>query len=129
MKARMLGGINSKGPALIFMDAHMEVSPGWLEPLLDRLAVNRNITALSVIHGLNSKTLGFALVPDGKNISLTGFDWKLMFTWISLSEKQKAELKSNEEPIASPTMLGAFFGNFDMENFEKLLNLTWIFSN
>ena len=37
MKARMLGTVNSRGPALIFMDAHIEVTKGWLEPLLSRL--------------------------------------------------------------------------------------------
>ena len=28
MQARMLGAVNSKGPALVFMDSHVEVTPG-----------------------------------------------------------------------------------------------------
>lgn len=30
IKARMIGSVNAEGPALVFMDAHIEVTPGWL---------------------------------------------------------------------------------------------------
>jgi polypeptide N-acetylgalactosaminyltransferase len=110
MEARMMGAVNSKGPALIFMDAHMEVTPGWLEPLLDRLAVNRNITAISVVHPLNSDTFVLDYVHEGDDIEVTGFDWRLNFDWKAMTENERKRRKTPEDPVASPTMLGAFFG-------------------
>jgi polypeptide N-acetylgalactosaminyltransferase len=129
MKARMLGAANSKGPSLIFMDAHIEVTPGWLEPLLDRLAINRNITALSVVNSLDLKTLAVRTVSKDLKIQITGFSWNLMFTWIQMPDKQKTERKSHADPIPSPTMLGAFFGYILMKNFENLFNIFCIFSD
>jgi polypeptide N-acetylgalactosaminyltransferase len=80
MKARMMGCVNAEGPALVFMDSHMEVTIGWLEPLLDRLAINKNITAISVIDNINMDTLRYDY-RKSDDIYLTGFGWDLRFTW------------------------------------------------
>lgn len=52
IKARIFGCVNAKGPALVFMDAHVEVTPGWLEPLLDPIARNPNTTTIPVVDAL-----------------------------------------------------------------------------
>jgi polypeptide N-acetylgalactosaminyltransferase len=105
----MLGAVNSRGPALIFADAHVEVTLGWLEPLLDRLRMNRNITAIPVIETIHDHTLEYVSINQ-RSLSITGFDWKLMFTWILIPNREKQRRLSDESPIYSPTMLGAFFG-------------------
>jgi polypeptide N-acetylgalactosaminyltransferase len=69
----MMGAVNAVGPALIFMDAHCEVTPGWLEPLLDRLAINKNITAISVMDTIDMETLEYRYQPDPNRIPVTGF--------------------------------------------------------
>ena len=142
----MLGTVNSRGPSLVFMDAHMEVAKGWLEPLLSwkhntfgrdrklsfnplgRLKVNKNITAISVVELLHPNTLEFVARNDENNISITGFNWNLLFKWISIPEREKKRRKLQTDPIRSPTMLGAFFGNLmtlwissSMKNLTPLL--------
>lgn len=72
IKARMMGAVNAKGPALIFMDSHMEVTTGWLEPLLDRLAINKNTTAISSVDTINMEDLGYYYRKDPATISVTG---------------------------------------------------------
>lgn len=118
MKARMLGAINSQGPALIFMDAHVEVRPGWLEPLLDRLRINKNITAISSVDNISLQHLGHFAIPQDQ-IHVQGFNWNLIFTWKQQSYAERIRRKTPEDPIYSPTMLGAFFV-IDKEYFELL---------
>lgn len=36
--SRILGARNAVGPILVYLDSHVEVTPGWLEPILARLA-------------------------------------------------------------------------------------------
>lgn len=110
MKARMLGAVNSQGPALIFMDSHIECTPGWISPLLDRLRVNRNITAISVVETIHPRTLEI-LTKHTDTIFVTGFNWDLTFKWIPTPDREIMRRKNPTDPIYSPTMLGAFFGN------------------
>jgi polypeptide N-acetylgalactosaminyltransferase len=119
MQARMMGAVNAKGPALIFMDSHMEVSTGWLEPLLDRLAENKNITAISSVETLNFQNMGLTYHRDPKNIPVNGFDWNLIFNWKLPPPEEFQRRKNPNEPIYSPTMLGAFFV-IDKDYFELL---------
>ena len=44
-QARNKGADLASAPILIFLDANTECSPGWVEPLLERIAVNRSIIA------------------------------------------------------------------------------------
>lgn len=117
-----MGAVNSAGPgslllftlafvtdvftALVFMDAHMEATTGWIEPLLDRLAFNRNITAISVVDTISMETLEYLPHKDPSLISVTGFRWDLMFNWIKIPDSEKLRRKNPNDPVRSPTMLG-----------------------
>lgn len=88
------------------MDAHMEATTGWLEPLLDRLAFNKNITAISVVDSISMETLAYKAHIDPSLVSVTGFQWDLMFKWIKIQDSEKLRRKNPNEPVRSPTMLG-----------------------
>jgi polypeptide N-acetylgalactosaminyltransferase len=98
---------------------HQEVTIGWLEPLLDRLRINRNITAISSVETISHETLGVSYHRDPRYIPVTGFDWNLIFNWKQPPKSEHERRKDPNEPIVSPTMLGAFFV-IDKEYFKEL---------
>lgn len=106
----MMGAVNSQGPALIFMDSHIEVTSGWLEPLLDRLAINKNITSIAVMDTVDMETLEYRYSEDPTKVLVTGFDWNMIFNWKLPYEPKGNKRQNPYDPISSPTMLGAFFG-------------------
>lgn len=50
--ARLIGAKAAKGRALLFLDAHCEAAPGFLEPLVARLAESPKSAVCPVI-GMN----------------------------------------------------------------------------
>lgn len=41
IRARLLGAAEVKGQVILFLDAHVEATEGWLEPLLARITEDR----------------------------------------------------------------------------------------
>lgn len=77
----MIGCVNAEGPALVFMDAHIEVTAGWLEPLIDPIARNPNATTLPVVDGLDADTFEYKYNPDPTTYMVGGFRWNLIYKW------------------------------------------------
>lgn len=119
IKARMIGAVNAKGPALVFMDAHCEVTTGWLEPLIDRIALNKNASTMPVMDTLVAETLEYRYNPDPSSFAVGGFEWNMIYEWKTVPDFERIKHKDLSEPVWSPTMLGAFFV-IDKEYFEML---------
>lgn len=98
--------MEAKGEVLVFLDSHIECTNGWLEPLLDRIALNKNTVAAPFIENIDATT--FELVPreHPKYVTLGGFHWNLVFHWFHIETKY---YKNPYGPIETPTISGGLF--------------------
>lgn len=76
IKARLEGAKNATGQVLIFLDAHCEVTQGWIEPLLGRISEKRTAVVCPVIDIINDDNFSYV-----KSFSLHwgAFNWELHF--------------------------------------------------
>ncbi|KPM09916.1 polypeptide N-acetylgalactosaminyltransferase 9-like protein [Sarcoptes scabiei] len=119
IRARLLGAASATGPVLTYLDSHCECAEGWLEPLLDRIALNSTAVVCPVIDVINDSTFEYHYNPDASGLNVGGFDWNLQFNWHAIPLRERKRHKSPVEPVWSPTMAGGLF-SISREFFEKL---------
>ena len=51
---RILGGRNAIGPVIVYLDSHVEVTPGWIEPMLARIDEDPKVLAWAKISNIDS---------------------------------------------------------------------------
>ncbi|XP_076986168.1 polypeptide N-acetylgalactosaminyltransferase 15 [Tamandua tetradactyla] len=103
IQCRTLGATRATGDVLVFMDSHCECHPGWLEPLLSRIAGDRSRVVSPVIDVIDWKTLQYY---PSKDLQRGVLDWKLDFHWEPLPEHERKALQSPISPIRSPVVPG-----------------------
>lgn len=102
IRARIVGAEAASGDVLVFLDAHCETNLQWLEPIVYRIKQKRSAVICPIIDAINDYTMEYPRDYGGHAVG--GFNWHLMYTWISIPEKIK---KQNPiDPIDSPTMAG-----------------------
>jgi len=77
IRARLEGAKIAKGEVLTFLDAHIEASPGWLEPLLYEIKKDRTNVICPIIDVISDDTFEFL---TGSDLTYGGFNWKLNFS-------------------------------------------------
>ncbi|KAJ8255829.1 hypothetical protein COCON_G00196930 [Conger conger] len=108
--ARLLGASVASGDTLTFLDAHCECFPGWLEPLLARIAENYTAVVSPDITTIDLNTFEFKKPsPYGQNHNRGNFDWTLAFGWEGLPDHEKLRRKDETYPIKTPTFAGGLF--------------------
>ncbi|XP_046332460.2 polypeptide N-acetylgalactosaminyltransferase 5-like [Haliotis rufescens] len=107
IRARMMGFEHSTAPVAVFMDAHCECFPGWLEPLVTRIAENDSIITTPMIHGVNPLNFGVTMTT---NIRLQWVSFpELRFAWMNVPQREKLRRKRPTDPYRSPAMVGCVF--------------------
>ncbi|XP_003747502.2 putative polypeptide N-acetylgalactosaminyltransferase 9 [Galendromus occidentalis] len=118
IRARLLGASHSTAPVLTFLDSHVECTQGWLEPLLDRIAVNSTNVVSPVIDIIADDTLEYN-AKESADVNVGGFDWSLQFSWHSIPERILKSGYKRWQPVETPTMAGGLF-SIDRKFFERL---------
>ncbi|KAM9642309.1 polypeptide N-acetylgalactosaminyltransferase 12 [Trichechus inunguis] len=107
VRARLLGASVAKGDVLTFLDCHCECHEGWLEPLLERIHEDESAVVCPVIDVIDWDTFEYLGNPGEPQIG--GFDWRLVFTWHTVPERERRRMRSPIDVIRSPTMAGGLF--------------------
>ncbi|KAG4069982.1 hypothetical protein HA402_013642 [Bradysia odoriphaga] len=117
IKARLSGAEIARGEVITFLDAHIECTEGWLEPLLARITENRRIVAIPVIDIIKDNSLEYV---KANSELWGGFDWKLGYKWVQIPPRERNRIQnSTTAPLYTPTMAGGLF-SIDREFFYEL---------
>lgn len=99
MVARMEGAWRATGDVLAVLDSHIEATPGWLEPLLARIAEDRRRVVVPKIDALDTETLEYR---SNSGISVVSFTWSLGQVPFDLPQV-------GDDPANSTVMAGGLF--------------------
>ncbi|KAM6934046.1 polypeptide N-acetylgalactosaminyltransferase 5 [Xenentodon cancila] len=117
IRARLAGAAVAKGEVLTFLDSHVECNVGWLEPLLERVYMDRKKVPCPVIEVISDKDMSYMLVD---NFQRGIFKWPLVFGWSALPDEYiKKNNMTISDPIRCPVMAGGLF-SIDKKYFFEL---------
>ncbi|CAD5214294.1 unnamed protein product [Bursaphelenchus okinawaensis] len=107
IRARLHGSGMAKGKVLLFLDAHVEVTEGWLEPLLHRVATDRKTVVAPIIDVISDDNFEYVTASD---TTWGGFNWHLNFRWYQVPEREMQRRNNDRStPIQTPTIAGGLF--------------------
>lgn len=98
MATRVMGAMVATGETVSFLDSHIEVNKGWLEPLMARIGEDRHHVVMPIIDSIDPDS--FAYHAGG--LDILGFSW-------SLGQKGLSRQRSDTQPMPSPIMAGGLF--------------------
>lgn len=74
IQARLTGARKATGDVLVFLNAHMEVTEGWLSPLLTPISENQKTATQSITDTVSTETFAYEELVEPKQM---GFNWQL----------------------------------------------------
>ena len=119
IRARLTGAKAATGAVLTFLDSHCECNVGWLEPLLERIHLNRTTVVCPVIDVISWEKIEYSTFRGPPGVR-GGFNWGLQFKWKKIPEyEQKRRSYDETREVKSPTMAGGLFA-MDREYFYEI---------
>jgi polypeptide N-acetylgalactosaminyltransferase len=107
IRARLAGSSIAKGKVLLFLDAHIEVTEGWLPPLIARVHEDRKRVVAPIIDVISDDTFEYVTASD---TTWGGFNWHLNFRWYTIAEREMSRRGyDRSSPIRTPTIAGGLF--------------------
>jgi polypeptide N-acetylgalactosaminyltransferase len=107
IRARLAGSDIAKGKVLLFLDAHIEVTEGWLPPLIARVHEDRKRVVAPIIDVISDDTFEYVTASD---TTWGGFNWHLNFRWYTVPEREMSRRNYDRaSPIRTPTIAGGLF--------------------
>ncbi|XP_046579950.1 polypeptide N-acetylgalactosaminyltransferase 3-like [Haliotis rubra] len=104
IRSRLFGADVAQGEVLVFLDAHMEVNHGWVEPLLQRLGEEEQLVLQSEIPPILVDTFD---VDTGQTVDHRGgFGWDMSYLWFPLPQYLSQFRRSDCDPIPFPVLQG-----------------------
>ncbi|XP_058127564.1 putative polypeptide N-acetylgalactosaminyltransferase 9 [Anopheles ziemanni] len=104
--AKVFGGKASSEKIITFLDAHVECTVGWLEPLLREVAANENTIAIPTIDQIDPMSM--ELQTDFAPRVVGAFRWDLNFGWWGRAAMMK-RYANPYVPFDTPAMAGGLF--------------------
>ncbi|XP_027293077.1 polypeptide N-acetylgalactosaminyltransferase 5 [Cricetulus griseus] len=117
IRARLAGAQNATGDVLTFLDSHVECNVGWLEPLLERVYLNRKKVACPVIEVINDKDMSYMTVD---NFQRGVFTWPMNFGWRTIPPDVVAKSGIKETDIIRCPVMGCGLFSIDKSYFYEL---------
>ncbi|CAB3380905.1 Hypothetical predicted protein [Cloeon dipterum] len=117
VKARLRGARQARGDVLVFLDAHCEVTKGWLESLVVPISEDRKRVVCPIIDILSDDT--FAYIRSFE-LHWGAFNWQMHFRWYSLGSSEVSHRRKDIiAPFKTPVMAGGLFA-IDKEYFFEI---------
>lgn len=102
---------------MVFLDAHVECNPGWLEPLLEPIVRDRTTVVAPIIDVIDFENMSIGAAHPRTRGS---FDLSLQFTWDKIPNHVMDKWnKDRSQPIDTPAMAGGLFA-IDREFFYNV---------
>lgn len=105
IRSRVYGARKATGDVLVFLDSHIEVNQGWIEPLLHQIKHNKTSVAVPIIDIINADTFVYTPSPLVRG----GFNWGLHYRWDNIPNSLLTKPEDFAGPFATPTMAGGEF--------------------
>jgi len=109
IRTRTRGAQESRGEVVLFLDAHCEVGPNWLPPLLYPIYLDRTTMTVPLIDGIDSDNFEHRPVYQG-NTNFRGiFEWGMLYKENEVPDQEARTRSFNSEPYRAPTHAGGLF--------------------
>lgn len=102
MGARMEGARRANAEILVFLDAHVEVNVGWLQPLLQPIVRYAQTCTTPIIDTIHFDNFAYTASTPSRG----GFNWQFNYVQLPLRKMEKRRLPL---PHRNPVMSGGLF--------------------